>query len=279
MAATPRRDCALPGCANPADRWAICDPHAQRTIRLLIELTARLHDLDIAITRQDRITAESTRRRTRAGQPLPYNADAARVLDTVTRRLRDRARALAPARSFALTPARVLAVWLLEHTQQALAWDQALDTATTMAAVAKQIDDITDRPPMVLYAGVCGGRRASGTTCEAELYAEPGAATVTCPLCRTRRDVDARRAIMRRHIDGMLLNLGETVRLASYFEQVDRARARKLLDAWRRRGRIAPAGTDRQGRELYSFGQLLEMLLTAERKPAARRPRGKAASV
>ena len=91
-----------------------------------------------------------------------------------------------------------------------------------------------------------------------------------CPVCRAPHDATRRRAIMRKHVDGLLLTLPEIVRYAAYFERVGRRRAEKLLHAWRKRGRIVPTSTVHD-RELYPFGAVLELLLTAEKRPPRRR--------
>ena len=254
--------CALPTCGHPARRYAICQTHADRMIRHAAQLPARIRDLEITISKQARIGAGGNGQHTDR-HPLPYDWRASRTSDEVRKTLAELVRAIHPRGLWPHPGLAVIGAWIHAHTAELLQWDNAAQACTDLAATAAAIDRVTDRPPLVLYAGRCGGRRATGR-CDLALYAEPGAAFVICPMCRARTDVDQRRDHMRQQIDGMLLTLPEIVRFAGYFEHFDKRRAWRLLDSWRRRGTITPRTI--QDREVYPFGDILNRLLGAERR-------------
>jgi hypothetical protein len=251
--------CALPKCDQPAHEQRICLEHTSQLLRHLAELPARLRDLDITVSRQARMVPRSRERRSNR-QPLPYNARASEVEDRVRKILRELASAVDPTQPWSRTSLHTVAWWIHSHAADLLKWG-AIERATLdLARVTALIDRVTDRPPLVLYAGRCGHRG-----CDIALYAEPGETFVVCPMCRTRHDVAKRRDRMRDQIHDMLLTLPEIVGFASYFEHFDRRRAQKLLVAWRARGRIK--GQTIKGQEVYPFGATLNLLLGAERRP------------
>lgn len=253
--------CGIPGCDEPTHERRICADHVTKLVRWLAELPARMRELDITLSRQSRMTVNPTSNRHAVQRPLPYDprasearTEAFAILYRLMRTL------LADAETPPTLRTVEVAQWLRAHTANLLGWDRAISAYLDIHRVVLIVDRVTDRPPVVLYAGRCGWQG-----CDIALYAQPGQLLVECPVCRTRHDVTRRRTLMRSHIDGMLLTLPEIVRFAGYFEGFDRKRAWRLLDAWRRRGRITPRVV--KGRDVYPFGATLGMLLAAERRP------------
>lgn len=251
--------CGLPTCDQPAHQHRLCDEHTHQLLRHIAELPARIHDLDVTVSRQGRL-APRTRDRRSDRHPLPYDARAAEVADRVRKTLHNLASRLDHTQSWTRTSLDTVALWLHSHADKLLAWDNAADALLELGRVTALIDRITDRPPVVLYAGRCGHQG-----CDIALYAEPGQTFIACPMCRTRHDVARRRDRMRDQIHSMLLTLPEIVDFAGYFEGFDKRRAARLLDAWRRRGRIK--GQTIKGAEVYPFGATLNLLLGAEKRP------------
>jgi hypothetical protein len=263
--------CAVRSCDLGALEHPICPTHLQQLAENVALLPARIRDLEITITGQDRLDPASRGARSRE-TGLPFDTAAAEDMRTVRLVLAGWIGSLhRPGDTSPLPTAYEYARWLRHALPRALATHPRLeDLVADITRLTQLIDRRTDRPPPVIYAGRCGHRRPDHPPCEIALYAPLGSATVICPVCRARHDVNRRREMMRRHIDGMLLTIDEIVNFATYFEQIERRRAQKLLHAWRKRGRIEPS-TTAHGRDLYPFGHILEQLLTAERRPPRRR--------
>ncbi|MDF5755808.1 hypothetical protein [Spongiactinospora sp. TRM90649] len=155
--------------------------------------------------------------------------------------------------------------WLLRHLRAIQAAPDAARIASDVARAVHACRRAIDRPPPLLYAGLCDA-------CATPLYARLGAAQVACPRCldphggRIRYDVTTRRDWMLASVEDMRLPAGDIARaLTSLVRPIDPA----LIYTWRARGRLAPHGVDARGRALYRVGDVRDLMdRTAPKEPA-----------
>lgn len=230
-----------PLCGKPiADTGTVCHACTARTARDLDHIAEHWHDLQITLTRQDRIgdPAKAT-----AEQPLPFNVTASSVADAIRNTLTTWARDIENARGAtppADTPA--LARWLGDQTAWLRHRDDGGEAIDELGSCWQLLRGAIDRPPPRAYCGPCD-------TCGADLYATPGRLTVVCRACEVEYDIRARREWLLSVADDTLAHAGLIARaLDELGEPVKSERIRQ----WAARGRLVAKGRDHIGRPLYA---------------------------
>lgn len=149
-----------------------------------------------------------------------------------------------------------MAVWLMRHRAQLLgraSADEAVDEIRAAIANARRT---IDRPADRIYAGPCA-------ECGTDMYARPGAPTVTCPVCvdehghRLRYLVSQLRDWMLAGVEDLLLPAPDVARALT---TLVRPIAPALLYTWVARKRLAPRTTDGRSRALFRVGDVLELM-------------------
>jgi len=260
----------------PAHRY-VCTACQSETVRDIADIPDLAHQLDLAISRQTRVSSGGGSRGRET--PLPYNqraSEAAHLLHSTVAAwvndLRAGVKVLAgPACptpcphptcvyiTMSTDPGRSTAElgrWLLRHARVMLGRHGAADAVEQIGEAVREARRVIDRPLDRVYAGPC-------PRCRTDMYAAPGAALVDCPACvdgggrRVSYGVQSRRAWMLAEIEEMLLPAGDIARaLTTLVRPIQPA----LLYTWVQRKRLIPAGKDVQGRTLFRVGDVVALL-------------------
>lgn len=138
--------------------------------------------------------------------------------------------------------------WLRRHLRMLTRHSRAAEAVYDLVEAVRHVCIVIDAPERDrVYAGPCRG-------CGADLYALPGAATVTCHQCY---DEDGHRishgvAAQRQHMLAALPDLVlPAAALARALTSLDLPVTPERIYTWVRRGRIHPCGTDSSGHATY----------------------------
>lgn len=239
-------------CGNPTDGYLCHDC----TTALRVELTdvpELLAELDITLSRQDRLTDPTNRTRTGGERPLPYKPH--------------------------VTPA----VWLLHHTLHTWALDHGAPENSTTPGLAQHllvnlhhiqnhpdagrlVDEIThaihhareaiDRPDdRRQFLGPCDAELDDRSHCREEIYGVPWRDHATCDSCGARHHIATRQQWMR---DIAHDHLGTSTEIAGYLRTTGIHCTPDVIRGYVRRGRLAPA-TDTNP-PLYRMADVLAAL-------------------
>ncbi|MER6942507.1 hypothetical protein ABT294_00665 [Nonomuraea sp. NPDC000554] len=268
---------------------AICDRIMPGSARICGACTAELHreleavpglaeDLDLAISRQTRLTSGSVGGRS-PEKPLPWNERASEAADHLAAILLGWARVLVASvhvlhgptcgtcshpscmyvdlgREPHHHPAHV-AAWLHRHAGALIAHPAGPDAVEEILTAARNARYATDTPPRdLIYAGACD-------VCDADLYARPDAARVTCRWCR---DEDGDRLVyeVQGRRDWMLQALEErelpAPAIARALTSLIRPIKPALLHTWVARRKLQPSGLDDLDRMLFRVGDVIDLM-------------------
>lgn len=148
------------------------------------------------------------------------------------------------------------ALWLaqrLHHLAEHPAADEAHHEITTASAAAWAL---IDRPPDTWWVGPCGEPLGDGPLaahCTSELYARTGAKTITCPGCRARHDVTARR---ERMLDAAALTLVTATEAARALTSLDQPVTPSQVWGWVHRGHLHARDRNAAGQPRYRLGDV-----------------------
>lgn len=259
-------------CRAPvATGHTLCPAHVEDLGAILGRLSTILDDLDVTISRQNRMAVTHTRVKSDE-RPLPFAVEASNRHHDLTISIGRWAEAFGVvqygaglARSGApRAQARYLVVMLPAIVRHPDAGAMLRDFERLVERAQREID----RPPDLLYVGIC-----SANGCTHDIYTDPAQATATCAVCGARHDVAERRAIMLSHVEDVLATAAEIARaVATYGADGDFLTVTRIRQ-WKRRGRIVPRGVDKRGDPKYRVGDVLDLVRHAGR----RRPLQKAA--
>jgi hypothetical protein len=244
-------------CGRPAGSFTLCRVCVRTLTGLLVEVPALAADLDVTLTRQDRVS-EAVGRSGGDERPLPFSvvaSDAARLL---------RATVCAWALELGLvTTSTVLASRFLAANVADLRGRAdgpvLLDELDHVTGLARRA---VDRHVPLLWFGVCGLPAFDGTggppdVCHADLYGEADAAAVVCPRCRSEHSAQVRRrAVLDVAVDREL-PAADLVRLSRAYGLPT---TKGVVDGLIRRGRLTATSTTPDGRPAYRVGSLLDLL-------------------
>lgn len=293
--------CDVHGCARPVPDSAFVCPSCAYLLDAALgevigneDVAGLAEDLDVTLTKQDRIGLRSERRSTEL--PLPFSVNASEAGYVLRSTLAGWVRIVAEETG-AEMPADTLAAmavwlrprvgWLRHHKAGADAVDEITDAV-------EKVRRAVDRPPELWYAGPCGAAVDSGRdcscschiggayrsacdveggcehvvgTCENELYAHVGAYNVICRECGASYDVAERRQWLLKAAEDVLATGPMIARaLTRMGDELKEDRIRQ----WASRGHIVSHGRDQQGKPLYRIGDVIERLMDPkERKRAS----------
>lgn len=240
-------------CVRPMpDSCTLCPGCTDETWAALRQVRDLAAELLLTVTRQDRIGEEQEGRRS-AEQPLPWKepaAEAAWVLQSV---LAAWARVLAQAGG-SPPPARAaapeLARWLLRYRETFRRHPDAAACADEIQDCVRLAQRSIDRPQVQVYRGPC-------LDCRADLYCTPTAAMIVCRDCGRCYDAAARRAWLVQQLEAGAATATEAARGVSALLGLPVSPNR--IHQWASRGRLTPAGRDRQGRPLYRLRDVINL--------------------
>ncbi|MET9339258.1 hypothetical protein [Nonomuraea sp. NPDC003804] len=262
----------------------ICGACSSELRRELAAVPGLFEDLDLAISRQTRLTGGSVGGRS-TEKPLPWNERASDAAEHLSVLLLGWARVLVasvqvlqgptcgtcthPSCLYAELgrephhhPAHV-APWLHRHAGALIAHPAGPDAVEEILTAVRNARRATDTPPRdLVYAGPCDG-------CDGGLYAKPGAATTTCRWCvddedkPLRYEVAARRKWMLNSMNDLELPAPVIARaLTSLVRPIKPA----LIHTWVSRKRLTPAGLDRHDRMLFRVGDVVDLMTVPTRQ-------------
>lgn len=226
----------------------------------LDELAAILPEIGTTVANQARLGSGGPRG-TGAEIPLPYNDGAAErgraiqgELVTWARHVHGETGRTLPSMPSGSALARYLgqAVPWLRYQQS---WPEVHAVLRPLAGAAMRL---VDRPAERVYLGPCGAPGLEGaTTCRADVYARPGAATGTCQACGATHDV----AESRNWLLGALEDvLARPVEIAGVLQRFgDRKVGYSTIAAYVSAGRLVAHGEDGHGRPRYRIGDVLDI--------------------
>jgi hypothetical protein len=276
---------------------AFCDRTMPGSARICgactAELARELHaipdlwmDLELAITRQTRLTSGSVGGRS-PEKPLPWNERASEAADHLSVILLGWARVLntsvhtlhGPTCRDCTHPSctyihlgrephhhpAAVSRWLNRHTSTLIAHPAGPDAVEEIIVAVRHARWATDAPPRdLVYAGPCDG-------CDGDLYARPGAAYAVCRWCtcddgsRPRYEVAQRRDWMLRTLEGRELPASAICRaLTSLIRPIKPA----LLHTWVAREKLWSTGHDDAGRTLFRVGDVIDLMTSVETRKA-----------
>lgn len=229
-------------------------------------------DLAVSQARQGRTSNGGGSRS--AQQPLPWSEKARDASIVLTRVLTSWAATIVRLRGVSgpddERPA-VVAAWLLHHVDWIRHHDQAAVAYADIVDAVEQAQRVIDRRADRWYAGPCGEPLDDDSgDCKAELYAKPGAPTVTCPGCGAQYDVGARRQWLLAAAEDQWAYATLIARaITALGQHVTPARIWK----WNERNRIRVRSVDQRGRPLYRIGDVLDLLAEEARTQAEKTQR------
>lgn len=277
------------------DGAPLCLDEARALAHTLRAVPDLLDDLDLTLTRQDRLSGDGGRRSTET--PVPWKEQVPDVVwalgNTLTTWARDLAerrrltiprptRPTRPARAvppgahadprpaarFTVVPASAVvvehtALWLADHVShlRLLADAVAAHDEITDAIVAAR--RVTDRPVDRAYLGTCAAHLDAGTVCDVDLYAHPRHTSTVCPACHTEHDVAQRREQLRAAVaDYLEWHTGTAAEVAGLLRMSGVDIGTSTIRRWAADGRMTTAGVNTRGHPLYRAGEVRQLLST-----------------
>jgi hypothetical protein len=261
---TPLTKIPCAACTAPVGTGhTLCPMHVDDLGVLLRRIPAVLDDLDVTITRQARLAQQSDGARSTT-RPLPFAIEAARAhhdLSIAAGRWAEAfgvqtygagiARSGAP-RACARYLERLVPVIVRHPDSGALLRD--------LVALVDRAERCIDRPPELVYVGVC-----SVDGCDHDVYAHVDAAEVTCSKCHARHDVAQRRAIMLAAVEDQLATATEIARAVATYGGTDDHVEVSTIWKWKQRGRIIVRGVAARGEPRYRVGDILDVIRQGQR--------------
>ncbi len=237
--------CEVPGCDRLAAGATICGGCLGRLTRALGDVPALARELEVAITRQARVT-DPGERRPGGKTPLVFHYAASEACWVLRNTLVGWVRELADdGESWPADVIAGISRWLGARTGRIRihpAGGEAVDEITSAVGAAWRA---VDHPPDRVYAGPC-------PRCGTDCYAPLGAASATCRGCRTPLDVAEARTWMLAQLDDHLFTAHEMTRvLARVGVVLTDERMRQIA-----RRNLQPRGHDHRGRKLYRLGDV-----------------------
>lgn len=264
--APAKADCQI--CTRPiTDHAVICTLCGDTIAGLLGDIPALLDDLAVTYMHAGRGDPIITRS---SDHGLPWSEAASEALVALHRCLTDWTVAVQQRNGGRLPLASPVSQsrwllnridWLRHHPNAVAAYDQLHSTTADITSV---MDVKAER----WYAGPCraeyvadpdadDGSGENDACCLVELYVKPGAQTHTCHGCKSVHDIPLRREWLLKEAEDCLFHAELIGRaLASLGQQVTPEAIRGYVF----RGRLVSHGVDRNGRETYRVGDVIEIV-------------------
>lgn len=219
------------------------------------EIPGLLDQLEITITRQDRLTAGSAPTTGTKERPLPFNEKAAEVRNDLLIILDYWARQVL-AFDARITPDGPTACrWMLDYMGRVRTHERAARLHHQVRVGVSSALRAIDRPAERVFAGPCMAVMGD-IECREDLYARPGAETVRCRLCRSEHDVAARREWML----GQVRNeSADAALMASILNQLGFAIHSSTIRRYASEERLEVVGTDSNSTPKYLIGQVIDV--------------------
>lgn len=241
-----------------------CGEHLGKLLATIVEFTPDARALAAGEIRRGPAAAGS------GGETrLPINLAAGSRLAAAQNAITTWARHVAAERKIVVPTGQdslvTAAGWLTSHIDWIRQRPEFAEAYRDIAAVARLISTLVDKPSPRRYAGPCSSIGTDGELCGADLYARPGSPVATCRRCGWEYDVDGRQAWMREQVRE---HLARPVEIASILVRLGFPIGYSTVAAYVAHHRIEARAVDGRGRPLFRIGDVID-LRTAASQPAA----------
>lgn len=244
-------------CSRPVHDAVICRTCTDDLGAALATAADIWDDLQSAISRQTRMGEHAIVRSGRS-TVLPWDDSASVAASSLARTLSRWATEIAGEDSAIPATTPSVATWLRKRTAAIRQHEAAAACVDEITGAVSRAMAVIDLKPGRQYAGPCG-------TCSTPLYVKPGATEVHC----SRHDptwsstVAERQAWMLGEAASVLIHAAAVSHLLSLLGQ----RATSVqITRWVASGRLVPRGKDRNGRQTYRMGDVLDLIGTPNGK-------------
>ena len=252
-------------CSAPAgDDAYLCRTHTDDLAADLAAVVGGLLDeLDITLTRQDRVTAG------RAGgrnpeRPLPLNLHASEVASNLNSTLNawalDTARLHEDERdslaNIHYSETAEVAAWLSRNLATLRLHSDAGQAHSEITHAIREARRAIDRPLDYMPLGQCGSDH-DGAPCETVVYGHPERQWATCQGCGARHRISDRLEWMLEHLRAQLVTIPEAVGVAYLAGKRTTEDKLRLMAG---RERFPQVGTTADGKPTYRMADILRAL-------------------
>lgn len=226
---------ACPSCGAETDDGLLCGTDTAALTTMLAAVPALVEQLNVAASKQAKVSTGGKAGKGSAHERSPVNWDAVANRDAL------------------VAEADWIRGWpIAEIRRHPMAPEMVSGLGKAVKAAYGAIDRARDRQ----YLGQCMYEE-DGATCHAELWARPGARSVTCSQCEQVHDVDERRVWLLAQAADMLVTVKEASQYVGHIGHVSVSQA--AIRGYLHRGRIGyKTGT------LIRLGDLLTVLVEAK---------------
>jgi hypothetical protein len=244
-------------------RWEIRNGRRER-------ISGAVEDLDVTITRQDRLQSEKHGGRS-ATRPLPWNEHAAvkqfELNTTLNAWALDASRVREDERDQLIhahhSDTAAVAEWLIRNLNALRHHTEAGTAHDEITNAIHEARRAVDRPIERIFAGPCGAElkddhdAPTGKVCTEDLYGTPGKSTAVCP-CGARHDMTERREWMLGCLEDQVAHSGL---LSGLVTNLGVPIASSTIRKYASSGRIKVISVDASRRPLYRIGDVLDVFL------------------
>ena len=270
--------CLAPQCDNPPHDGFLCSSCVATLRRDLSAVPYLLADLDITISKQDRLS--DSEKRASSERPLPLRLepmeakrDLAETLANWVQHVVTQHNAVPPHDIPAVAPyvnkrgalveqrtnrqVLALAAWMVGHLGDVLIDPEAGNLADEIGYAVITAQRAVDKPLQLVYAGPCD-------ECTTDLYAHPRKAEVACRGCDAVYDITSRRQWLLGQAEDQLLTATEMSRALPGLLQKPLTAA--MIRGLAFRGRLTqhPPLPNRPKDPVYRVGDVIDLVTSLE---------------
>jgi hypothetical protein len=264
-----------PVCGCDQAEGLLCATDTDRLERDLGDVPALVAELDVTISRMDRVPSgggaprhadpdEEPGLASIAHTRTPIGWGAVRARDDLTNVLTTWARDVTQWKPhpYTASPVRTAAKLLLTYISEIRRHPAANELVDEITDAIRQARRAVDRPADRVYLGQCFYEE-NDQTCYEELYANPGASEVRCKVCGITHEVAERRAWLLRRAQDMLFTVEQASQMMGDIGGVKVTQASIRGYVLRKRLAYRPGG------KLIRLGDLIDVVMDeSERKTA-----------
>lgn len=229
-------------------------------------------DLQVTVTRQDRIGAAEARVSGEGETPEPFNTRASKVATDVQSAVTHAGAAFAIENPHLHTrPTSVAAVcaWLAGFPSLLAGHSDAPTMLATFTSLVRHIEHVIDRAPDRVYLGICSAP-TTDFPCDQDVFGIEGRDIATCRACGHQHDIAARQAAL---LDAIRRQDATPTEIARSFAGYAGLKLNaSSIRTWARLGELKPTGHTEDDRPKYNVGAVFDLAqskATRTRKEAA----------
>lgn len=267
-------------CGRPVADAYLCPSCVEDLTVALLDTAPLAAALESAYLKEQRFSVGHLSEHRDDESPIPFNDKAGRLRRELSRELLRWTLQVQcafgetwmPVPAGGKAPTRAMAERLMAAIPYLRTNPAGVDAHRTFTGLHARILEAVDRPPDLVYLGVCS-IPADGVDCPEDLYAEWGKDHAQCRRCKYQHRVLDRRNVLLGAVKDQLATATDISRgLAGLDFKCSAERIRQ----WKHRKRIEQRGTNYQGDPQYRVGDVIDLLLKdAERAEKQQQRKGK----